>query len=1606
MVEPQHPSPPPSPAPPGTPATSKSVEDSLPRTVRILKPNANVASNSIITSLYTWYTFPTIGVLELLYPWKKFANFYFLCVGMMQMVPSVSLTSGQPSSYMTLTFIILVEMFFKGREDLERARGDRVTNRTPVEVLQVHEPGDDKPPVNQFVQKPWSAVQVGDVVRVKSRETFPADLLLLRASDPPGQCWVNTKPLDGETDSKLRVAPKPFLKLLEPVESFQPANLRRILAGHLKCEDPNDKVNDITAQLCLDDGSPPAILSEDNFLLRGCQLRNTDWVLALVVTTGVQTKISYTPGAEDVGKPMKLSEKLKKGMIDMVSGAGVKIKTGRVAHTVNVQIMGVVIWLVVMCLSGGILYVMWEYSDVPWYLDDDDNHDTTGFIALVQMTARFFLICYQFVPISLYVSMMMFQTLSRQFVIAEMEMYDANLDEPCQVRQMSLLDELGQVSHIFSDKTGTLTSNHMEFRRCFIFSPEGLSYGCGETAISKSLREASQAMQNGEGKSPSPVYEGLTPTGRPDLREPKDLPAFVGCKEASRTYCNYEEELNLPSLFDALQMKNDGGAACREFMLALAVNHSVLLEMVNGKLELSASSPDEQAFVAAAEYFGFDFVQRDADRGVLMIVDKQTKEKHEVELLHAFPYESSRKRMSVIVKLPPKLLEVVGGGAPVRLYTKGADSVLLDTTTDVLEPNSRGSDDASMEKLDVLLGEWADIALRTLVFAKKEMPNFDEWNRAYEAAICDPENIRKAKLGEDNPITSLQSQAESGLTLQGATAIEDKLQGGVPEILADLREAGIKVWMLTGDKVGTAKNIATACNILPSDADTLEVTTETFPVLADLKTSELLGVARALDHASQLPLGQSLLTPAVKKKSLLSRMWPFGGGGGGGGSTKGRRDSIGSGGNRAAYLEALELHTARLDEAYPELTQVRAALRDRQLLMAERMVDQEMENGKGGPRGKRKSRLSSKPPSSEPPVTPQQLAKTPGGSGGGSSSGRNSGRNSGAEKRPSSNESGSGGGGELCLVLDEMAIEYCGLLCKEVLAAVGHGSRSVVACRARKDQKAQLLNLIKDNVPTSCCLAIGDGANDVAMIKAGHIGVGIIGKEGMQAVNNSDFAIGQFRFLRHLLFVHGRFAYKRTATFCYYMFYKNITNVLAMYFYTMCALASGDRLFPQAYIEVYNIIFTSLPIILFGVFDQDVEKSVAAHSPMLYTPGIYRIYYTHRGFVLWMIEATYLAVLAVYLPAAALGYPGGPGSNGGKNQETGEFVNGGGWSLSSPPDGDPDISSISMAGMLLVCVGVNMRLAIETHSWTTLEHIVFWGTVTSIELACMLFSFVYYPVNSLPTSYNWNAMLGIVQHVQTDFCYWAVGVLTLVLALFPRTLGKAWSVLFKASASRRAKRLALQQVEKGRRSSVKMVSVAKMAVPGTNDMARYRASLGGSGMVDEGTWNSRRGSAPPSPLDRYPSQLSGSSMASTVGRVSEVAVEIDGTPNTARRSSLGARSSVAATPESSVGGMTPGGRRKSSRSAFSNDDRTSARIMSQIVGNGRASIGALLDAVDEKVVNPIGKATENVIGAVSRASSRASCNVGRLSSPTLAEVKSVPEEQSDRDSRHKPFNAL
>jgi len=772
--------------------------------IKVLCENSGRPSNTITTSRFTVLTFFPITTVQLLHPVHNFANFYFLIVGLVQMVPSVSLTDGTPSIWTTLVFVCGFEWVIMAIEDRARHRADRETNHQPVGIIRRDE--NDAVAERQGV---WADVQVGDVVRVTKGQAFPADLLLLRGSEPPGQCWINTKSLDGESDLKLRLVNKGLHSLAMDGVALESIFNWKKFRGTVRCEPPNDKVNDFVGQLALV-GKDPVMIDESNVLLRGCMLQNTDYILGLVLSTGIETKINYSDS--------------KKKSLFQVEG---NTKMGKLNQLTNKLVAGSVFVMILICIFGATLHSFIEgsYAEEPWYIQDGrrascpkytlDGPDCADWLS---MATRYFLITYSVVPAALYVSGSIVYMVSKLFAINDIAMYDEVGDEPAKVRQMNLLGDLGQVTHVFSDKTGTLTSNHMEFRRCVI---DNLQYGCGDTAISRSVY----------GDSP-PVPKRQTP-----------LPRWAGCQPWTAPYVGYEEAADVHSMFEDIAQETLAGAKRRELMLHMAINHSVMIETVNGQTHLTASSPDEQAFMSAAEYFGFEFLGRDIEQGHIHVLDKRTQERFEVEVLVVFPYESSRKRMSVVVRLPPALLAALGGGCNVRLYCKGADSTIFS----LLAQGSPGTDEESMGKLEEILRDWADIALRTLVFASREMPEFSKWYDDYDSARENPNEVQKMKRGEDNEISRLMDEAECQLVLQGATAIEDKLQDGVPELLADLRKAGVKVWMLTGDKVGTAKNIAYACNILPPDADILEITTETFPVLAELSVSRLANAQQQLD---------------------------------------------------------------------------------------------------------------------------------------------------------------------------------------------------------------------------------------------------------------------------------------------------------------------------------------------------------------------------------------------------------------------------------------------------------------------------------------------------------------------------------------------------------------------------------------------------------------------------------------------------------------------------------------------------------------------------------------------------------------------------------------
>merc|ERR1712232_1261674 len=194
--------------------------------------------------------------------------------------------------------------------------------------------------------------------------------------------------------------------------------------------------------------------------------------------------------------------------------------------------------------------------------------------------------------------------------------------------------------------------------------------------------------------------------------------------------------------------------------------------------------------------------------------------------------------------------------------------------------------------------------------------------------------------------------------------------------------------------------------------------------------------------------------------------------------------------------------------------------------------------------------------------------------------------------------------------------------------------KSVICARVSPDQKGQIVTTVRTSNPSIRTLAIGDGANDVPMIQRAHVGIGIYGEEGLQAVNASDFAIGKFRFLKKLLLVHGRWSARRIGVVICYMFYKNAVLVIPQFVFSFFRLASGQNFYVDYPLyQLYNLIYTAFPILAFGILDKDVSVKVQYSYPELYQDGdiIHGRFFTQRLFWTWMGEAIFQATTIALL---------------------------------------------------------------------------------------------------------------------------------------------------------------------------------------------------------------------------------------------------------------------------------------------------------------------------------------------------------------------------------------
>ena len=376
---------------------AQELEETLPRRVDMLRLNIGFCHNGTKSSRFTTLNFIPLALVEQLHPLDKFVNVYFLAAGALQLVSAITLTKGMPMIWLNVGILFIQDMITMAVDDAAKHRADRTTNQQRAQVLSAN--GTD------FQEAAWADVRVGDVVRVGDRQAFPADLMLLRASDPePGQCWVNTKPIDGETDIKLRVAPRATVEALSGAgerSGAEASEIQRVLSGYVLTEAPNEKVNDFTGQLFLD-GAKPQLLDRQILLLRGCQLRSTDWILGLVMYTGRDTKANY--GGEFT----------------------TKMKRANTLRLLNRDLSIIIAILMLVCTAGATANsLLVDYSagaERWWYLPADALDGATEWSRHLGI---YFLLEYMFMPTTLFVTMPLIQILTCLFISWDLGMYDA-----------------------------------------------------------------------------------------------------------------------------------------------------------------------------------------------------------------------------------------------------------------------------------------------------------------------------------------------------------------------------------------------------------------------------------------------------------------------------------------------------------------------------------------------------------------------------------------------------------------------------------------------------------------------------------------------------------------------------------------------------------------------------------------------------------------------------------------------------------------------------------------------------------------------------------------------------------------------------------------------------------------------------------------------------------------------------------------------------------------------------------------------------------------------------------------------------------------------------
>ena len=965
----------------------------------------------------------------------------------------------------------------------------------------------------KFTKSISSSLNIGELIIINENKQIPTDIILIDSNLNEGMAYVETSSLDGEKNLKPKIANNNLCGLFNNLlnnNDENPFNSQifnnMYFEGFCQCDPPNSNLHKLDGRVSINYNINNTYIHSIKFPISERQMLLKGSVLKN--TNWIIGFVLYT----GMNNKIILNSKRPRNKMSIIE------------KKMNKYLIGIFILLIFIYGFCSIFHNE-KYHQKRLYYEKfillQRSHKLESFITFF----TYFLLLNTLIPISLIITMEIVKVIQGFFISWDIEMYSQIRHKFAKAKSVSINEELGNVNYIFTDKTGTLTANKLKFKYCIIY---GKCYEYDKYSKENSNKIINEIFYKNEINIKKKKF--------PIVKIPRKFFTELLKLQKKEDELKELEKNNIKINEEELEIIN-------EFWTGISIAHECVCTKI---CKYSGVSPDDVELVKTAHEQGYSFLQSSNEIREIRI-DHSI---HTFSVLHVLNFSSERKRMSIIIKDNNNII---------KLYCKGADCEIIKRMSKSSKNNIYSN--FTIKSVDKLSCQ----GYRSLLIAYKIIleDEYNKWN--LELKNSEMNLAKKAKL-----IDKLYDEMEQNLILIGATIVEDKLQDEVPETIKDLRMAGIKIWVLTGDKIDTAENISLSCNLITpkqklfkvyvSEGETerskYDVTPEIRKFFREYNdfikecniTSLVYSNTINFKKTNNININSNNINH--KSKSILNN-FPKN-------PTNNQNNNSNNEGSALSFIPSINGSIINNNSNQKTISKKKTYLLKHN-------------NNKNNSNLNNSSSISSKNSLSNYISITKDMEKNP-----------------------------------FSIIIESNILSS--ILSndkrKNLFLSIALKASTVICCRVSPLQKSRVIKEVKQYDPKAITLAIGDGGNDVSMIMEAHLGIGIYGEEGMRAVQASDFSIGEFKFLRRLLFFHGRMNNIRISKMILYFFYKNFVFSIVQFVYSFFCIGSGQTIIDDWFITLYNLVFTALPLGVQAISDFDVlEKDnniVFKFMPLLY----------------------------------------------------------------------------------------------------------------------------------------------------------------------------------------------------------------------------------------------------------------------------------------------------------------------------------------------------------------------------------------------------------------------